>query len=334
MSKIKSGGGTLCILSERKIRKKHHVSYDTILGMENAFAENAGVKIKELSVLGHKFNAVLNRFIKKTVSFNVDLPKTENVLFLAMGFSSMKNQRAILKKISIRSKLIVYCFDTWESEYKEWEELFSYIKPSYIFLAYQASVEYFSQKFSNVYFLPQSMDENFFYPRVEIEKTRLFMQMGRKNQKIHDMILHYLLENDIPDTNDNYVYERVPKNIIFPDTNELAENICRSKYFVCAPQSKENSQLTGKCSDVTARFYEAMACKTLIIGFKPATFDMIFPEDAMVELKSDGSDFAEKIKFFENHPEEYQRIVDRNYDLVMKKHRWQNRYEKIVSYIS
>lgn len=64
--------------------------------------------------------------------------------------------------------------------------------------------------------------------------------MGRKNQKIHDMILHYLLENAISDINDNYVYELVPKTIIFPDTNELAENICLSKYFVCAPQPEEN----------------------------------------------------------------------------------------------
>lgn len=63
MSKFKSGD-TLYTLSECKIRKKHYVSYGNVLGMENAFAENVGVKIRELSVLAHKCNAVLNHLIK------------------------------------------------------------------------------------------------------------------------------------------------------------------------------------------------------------------------------------------------------------------------------
>ena len=83
----------------------------------------------------------------------------------------------------------------------------------------------------------------------------------------------------------------------------------------------ENSSVTGQISDVTARFYEAMACKTLIIGFKPDTFDCLFPEDAMVTLKKDGSDFFSIIDFYESHPEEYNRIVNRNYELLMESKR-------------
>ena len=248
------GGGTLCILSERIIKKKHHVSYNTILGMENAFMSQ-GVEIKNISKVSYIINSILKRTgVSSQVVLPFDVPKCQMILFVAMSKNNLKAHRELLRKIASNHKLILYCFDTWEADYNEWKILFSYINPSHIFLAYQASVEYFSKKFSNVFFIPQSMDEKFFYPRDGIIKSRLFMQMGRKNQKIHEMILDYLARLGLPDINENYVYERIPRTIIFPDTNELAENICGTKYFVCAPQSDENSKLTGKCSDVTARF--------------------------------------------------------------------------------
>ena len=79
--------------------------------------------------------------------------------------------------------------------------------------------------------------------------------------------------------------------------------------------------------------YEAMACKTLIIGFKPDSFDCLFPEDAMVTLKKDGSDFFSIIDFYESHPEEYNRIVNRNYELLMERHTWSNRLESMIEII-
>ena len=89
-------------------------------------------------------------------------------------------------------------------------------------------------------------------------------------------------------------------------------------------------KLTGKVSDVTARFYEAMACKTLIIGYKPDTFDELFYKDAMVDLDDVGKEFDEVIEFFEKYPEKYKYIVNRNYELLLKKHTWKSRYDVIL----
>lgn len=107
------------------------------------------------------------------------------------------------------------------------------------------------------------------------------MQMGRRNENIHQMILHYLNEKGLNDCEQNYIYEKEKGKILFEDGNELARNIAQTKYFVCAPQCLDNQKITGIVSDVTARFYEAMACKTLIIGFKPIVFDELFPTDAI-----------------------------------------------------
>lgn len=159
------------------------------------------------------------------------------------------------------------------------------------------------------------------------------MQMGRKNECIHKMINEYMEEEGIENTEDNYIYERKKGDIIYQDINELVENICKTYFFVCAPQKLENSGLTGKVSDVTARFYEAMACKSLIIGFKPDTFDKLFPSDSMIEMKIDGSDFKEKINYYLTNPDKYNEIVERNYEYVMKMHRWENRLERIIEIV-
>lgn len=148
------------------------------------------------------------------------------------------------------------------------------------------------------------------------------------------MILHYLKKRGIEDNDNNYLYERISGKILYLDTNELAENICRTWFFVCAPQAIDNRKLTGNVSDVTARFYEAMLCKSLIIGFKPETYDQLFPSDSMVELNADGSDFDEKIDYYLKHEVEYYKLVERNYTYVIGKCMWRNRYENMISVIN
>ena len=51
-------GGKIVILSERGYKKKHHVSYDTVLGMENAF-EKEGAVVRALSPMLHRINSIL-----------------------------------------------------------------------------------------------------------------------------------------------------------------------------------------------------------------------------------------------------------------------------------
>ena len=47
----------------------------------------------------------------------------------------------------------------------------------------------------------------------------------------------------------------------------------------------------------------------------------------------DGSDFFSIIDFYESHPEEYNRIVNRNYELLMERHTWSNRLESMIEII-
>lgn len=67
-----------------------------------------------------------------------------------------------------------------------------------------------------------------------------------------------------------------------------------------------------------------MACKTLIVGIKPDTFDLLFPSDAMIALAPDGSDFDEKIDYLLSNPTVYMDLIESNYRNLMAKQRWTN----------
>lgn len=325
-------GNEMAIISAQKCRRKHHVSYDTVLGMEAAFARQEGVQIRMLSPMVGLVNKVLKKLhLPQRIS---DLlicrkVKEKRVLFIAMGIGDLFEYKKELCAIAKNHELGIYCFDVWQSQYETYEKLFEDICPTMIFFAYKEACHHFSQKYT-CFFVPQSMDERFFYPR-DVEKTRMFIQIGRRNEEIHQMIEAYLSAHSMTQSDENYLYEKKKGCIIFPDTNDLAIGIAQTKYFVGAPQSRENKALTGDISDVTARFYEAMACKTLIIGYKPDTFDELFSSDAMVDLSENGASFDEIISYFEKNPQEYTRIVEENYRLLIQKHLWKHRYEQILS---
>jgi hypothetical protein len=329
----------LIILSEQKARKKHHVSYDTIIGMEEAFQSNQAVEIVPFNTIIFNLNRLFRKYFGKGIADKSVLKKKQSgdvYMYIAMGLHDLKRNRETLHYLSKvkKKKVAVYCFDTWEPEYPEWDACFEYIGVDYIFLSYYQSVDYFKKKYEKTFLSPQSADERFFHD-YGLKKERLFMQMGRRTESIHQKILNYLKENGLEDIPDNYIYEREKAKIIFPETDTLAREINRSKYFVCAPQNLEWKKKTGNVSDVTERFYEAFACKTLIIGYKPKIiFDRLFPADAMVEIKKDGSDFKEKIQYFETHPSEYERLVNRNYQMFSDKHTWNKRLERILDAIN
>lgn len=322
------------IISSRYCGRKH-VSYNTILGLENEFTNICHAEIFCFSKRIFWFNKVLRKLKigrqildKKIIK---EIIRTDKKCF----FASMNIIDLVEFKYSlqfIKEHLILYIFDCWEKQWNQYEEIFNEIDPWAICFAYKKAANHFSLVRKNCWFMPQSMDIRYFHD-YNIEKSRLFMQMGRRTEPLHDIVISYLESKNIEDNEKNYVYEKRGGNIIFPDTNILAQEISKTYFFIAAPQDVTNNQLTGNISEVTARFYEAMACKSLIIGIKPSdTFDELFPyQEAMIEVNL--TNFNQKIEFLLEDKEKYIKIVNKNHDYVMKNHRWKNRYEDLIQKI-
>ena len=146
---------SIIILSARACRKKHHVSYDTVLGMENAFIKEGAVLklfsydigiINKILWKGHLKTRILDSKVCKDLS-------DRNILFIAMGIDDLILYKKELQKLAKCNVVGLYCFDVWESKYELYEEMYNYISPQLIFFAYKAACIHFSNSY-RCYFVP------------------------------------------------------------------------------------------------------------------------------------------------------------------------------------
>ena len=327
----------LIILSEQRSFIKKPASSDCIKGQEKAFLVkgNGRVEIFYKSLLLKN----ISRFTKKIGlgpicdGFTKKKHDDSVFLYIAMNLVYLKSNRYLLKELKkAGNKLALYVYDCWEPEFDAWQKAIDEIKPEYVFFCFKQTFEHYKDIY-NCYWVPQSADLDFF-KNLNINKTRMFIQMGRVNPPLHEAIKAYLEKHRMEDCDDNYVYRRQEKTNLFPKLPDLVREINRSKYIVCVPKCYENFKRTGNVCGITGRYFESIACKTMIIGKKPVSFNELFSEDGMIEFKDDLSDFDEVISEFENNPEKYQEIVNRNYERLMKDHTWGNRLEQIMEIIN
>ncbi|MBQ6217604.1 MAG: glycosyltransferase family 1 protein [Erysipelotrichaceae bacterium] len=328
----------LIILSEQKSFKKRPLSHDAVLGQENEFFDygNGNVEIKYKSIILKGINRITGKLKMNPVCDPFTFKKREDgvYLYIAMSINYLKSNLHLLKRLQKSgNKIALYVWDCWQPEYEKWEKVLDDLKPDYIFWSFKQNYLFFKNKYANSFWVPQSANR-YYFKDLHMNKTRLFIQMGRVNKGLHEKILRYLEKRDVPDSNENYVYRRKEKEALFPDLNDLVREINRSRYIVCIPKIYESPEKTGDVCAMTGRYYEAIACKTMIIGKKPLIFDELFPKDGMIEFKEDLSDFDDKIDALENDNQKYQDIVEQNYRCFMEKHTWACRLKQILAIIN
>ena len=328
----------IIILSEQKSYLKQGASAPQIDGQERGFLkyDKDLVDIKYKNIIIKNINRVITKLGLKPICESFAKKKYDDAIFLyiTVNLEFLVYNAYLLKELKKHgNKLAVFCYDCWQPEFDDWQKTFDDIGLDYLFFGYRKSAEHFAQLGYNAYWIPLSADFEIFND-YHFEKTRMFMQMGRKNDDLHEKILDYMKKNNIDDNRDNYVYRRNKSEMIYEDIHELAREINKTKYFVCVPKYYENFKRTGNINETICRYYEAMACKTMIIGMKPEdSFDRLFPYKAMISF-NDGEDFEAQIDYYERHPNEYNEIINKNYDYVMKYHTWQDRARRILEIIN
>lgn len=327
----------LIILSEQKSFIKKSPSAPQVDGQERAFLKYGGddVDIIYKSLILKNVSRVLNKIHIGPIADSVTKKKYDDsvFIFIAVNLVYLEANAYLIKELKKHgNEVSVYCYDVWEPEFNDWQKAFDDIGLDYIFFGFKQSSEYYNSLGYNAYWVPLSGDFEVFKPH-DVKKTRLFIQMGRRNDNLHEKILSYLKKHNMEDNRDNYVYRKDRDERIFPDIDELSMEISRSKYFVCVPKYYENFRRTGNVNSTICRFYEGMACKTMLLGMKSSSFDELFPYKAMVSF-NDGEDFDEQIDYYESHPEEYEAIVNRNYEYIMENHTWGNRVKQILEIIN
>jgi len=113
----------------------------------------------------------------------------------------------------------------------------------------------------------------------------------------------------------------------------LANMAKRSRYFMVGPGKFDVPEETRGQIEIGYRYYEGAAAGTVMIGQVPkcdafqATFDW---PDAVIEIRTDGSDVAEVLSGLAAQPERLRDISRRNSMQALLRHDWAYRWKKIL----
>lgn len=224
---------------------------------------------------------------------------------------------AVLNTFDFENKIVIlYIVDAWEPRLKKLSSLINQYNIEVVLCPYLKSAEFLQKRQSGVYWLPQGFNKEI-WKDYGLDKKYEVIQFGRNHPGLHEFFLNRY-------KNKEYIHEYIEGDF------NLAQKINESKFFAVSPQKLVNPNKTGDIEPVTMRYYQGIACKALPVGFKPKDeFDILFSEEVdMIEYKNK-EQFREKLDYFSENKEEYERVVNKNYEHIHKNHTWKDRVERL-----
>jgi spore maturation protein CgeB len=177
------------------------------------------------------------------------------------------------------------------------------------------------------YWIPEGINIQEFHSKPCEKRNIDILQMGRKYDRYHDMILPFCIKSGI-----KYVYEKEKGKIIFKDKSAFIEGLASTKISICTPQSITNPEKVGIISTITQRYLQSMSSKCLILGIIPKDMEKVFNYRPLIPIDMEHP--QEQIKKILKDYKKYTPLIEQNYVEVKKHHQWKNRIEKMQDIIN
>ena len=221
----------------------------------------------------------------------------------------------------------------WVPRYKNWLHLLN--RFDHVVLNLLGSVRAVEDALGRAcHWVPSGIDAIRFspYPRPPARVIDVY-SIGRRWEGVHQALLRQVAEKNI-----FYLFDTIKVNdTVMPDYRahrDLIANIAkRSRYFMVAPAKMDLPIDTEGQSEVGSRYFEGSAAGAVLIGKKSdsESFRKLFGwQDAVIEIRTDGSDLVEVLLGLSGQPERLQMISRRNATEALLRHDWVYRWKQIL----
>jgi len=264
------------------------VSAGAILDFENAMAESAAVDFVDVPPLGRRarVRAVVS---ERRMHRPIALADDYDLCFLAVFQPEDIRALAFLGGLRRRCRrVVVYVFDAWTSSsatLQRHRELWRLCDK--VFVSFPAAAEAWrSQLGCPVEYLPQAIDPARFHPGSD--RPIHVLSIGRRLESVHRQLVGISSRHGLWY---QFSESRAPVAIDLEDSQFLLARLCRSaRIQICWPlevthaESRRVGYTPADGSPITARWFEAAASGSIVMGSKPASleFDRLFPDEAFV----------------------------------------------------
>lgn len=222
----------------------------------------------------------------------------------------------------------MYCFDTWPKN-NEWLIAFSRIFAikGIFFSAKQAADNFNNAKGKKTscvgYWVPEGLKAANYKWKPQEEKPIDVLEFGRKYNAFHNKIREPLAQAGY-----THYYSK-PGELLFPEEKDFIDGLAKTKVSVCFPSSITHPERSGDISTMTLRYLQSMASKCLIVGKLPYDMEFLFDYNPVIEL--DESEPQIQLLHVLENIHQYQELIEKNYQEVLKNHQWSNRIKDIMN---
>ena len=217
----------------------------------------------------------------------------------------------------------VYLFDAFNQNFSKIADLIDYFDISTVFFSSSQATDWFRAKYGpkRVHWIAEAVEPDDYSPTDYRDRDIDIVQFGRKYDLYHKIVKRFAEKKNF-----SYLYERSKGEIIFPDRASFVEGIGRAKISICIPSSVTHPERSGDVSTVTARYYQSMASKCLVVGVKPKEMDELFRYNPIVEIDFDRPE--KQLAHILSHFDEYIPLIERNYREMRSAHTWTDRWKQ------
>jgi hypothetical protein len=160
------------------------------------------------------------------------------------------------------------------------------------------------------------------------------LSIGKRLPEIHEVLLDLAKEDGLFYLHDTFTEGG---NLLMQDVTQhramFANMLKRSRFFMVAPGKVLDFHETQGQMEVGMRYYEGAAAGAVLLGQAPegATFQSLFDwPQAVVSVRTDGSDIAEAIRGLRAQPELLGEISARNVFHTTGRHDWLHRWQSML----
>ncbi len=301
--------------------KHHHVSMDVVDDFESSIQEQDGLKV-------YYESKYLRKFIRPYIAnlINKVSPKYRPpVLCISMGATGVNRS---FPHMFFSSGNILYLFDAWPGTYELIEKIVSAYNVRILFVSSKVSRDNLSVLLpgTEVRWCPEGCKVEIYKPLDYSLKDIDVVQIGRKYDLWHDKVV-----DELAGLNISYLYEKIKGKSAFKGRENFLSGLGRSRISVCFPKSVTHPAESGGLDIMSNRYLQSMASKCLILGAMPEEMKELFSYDPVVPANM--NDPVGQIEEILRNYDDFEPLIEKNYNECIANHTWKNRWQLISSII-
>ena len=259
------------------------------------------------------------------LKYNLSLKKKKALIVTANGITIADNYFPYYFKY----ELIPMLWDVWPSTWLQMQRDFQRFGVKTVFVTVQSVANLINEEIPGIraVWIPEGINSSHYHKgKPLVERPHNILEMGRQMKKYHSMLEGMHNEGILNGWTTSVINSDGTLSrgkLTFPDNETLYRELPNYKIMICFPQCDTNPFRGGNVETLTQRYWEAMLSGCLMIGRAPAELIDLCGYDPVVNV--DWNNPREQIVEILNHIENYQDVVNENYDFALFHADWKCR---------